>query len=133
MKDIEEPQSSSEEPLPAGSQRHAVWASSSELMLLEFDKRLNALVELWDLDRNGFIDKEEFKQMALDSLRYELDLKEGQKLSKDDFISCQERAHKDFQTFDKNKNGLLEPKEMRAYFKDHVQLQQADEQVDLLM
>ncbi len=69
------------------------------------------------MDLNGVIDEAEFNQMAIDLLRQEMNLGEGEELSEDDVRECEEGAKKEFRSRDKRKNGLLGPELMRVYLK----------------
>ncbi len=114
----------------SGSQRHPVWAGRIDVMIAEFEHRLETLINQSDLDKDGVIDKNEFKQMALDFLKYELKLREGDEVSADDVRDCEKRAEREFRQFDKNKDGLMEAKEMRAFFEQQVELQAVDAYLD---
>ncbi len=85
-----------------------------------------------DVDRNGFIDEEEFKRTKISQLKHELGLEEDAKLSEDELKWCEKVARKEFRLFDWNKNGLLDPKEFRAFFKHALERQMADDTVDVL-
>ena len=52
----------------------AVWMGDSVQMMKQFEQRLNILADLSDLDKNGFIDRDEFIKLSVDLVRCQMEL-----------------------------------------------------------
>ena len=109
-----------------------VWAKS-ELMMEQFEERLRVLVEESDVDKNGFIDKEEFKQIVIGHLKYSWQLHPRAQLSAEDEVEAALWAEEGFDKYDKNRNGRLDPMEIRKFYKNSINAEAAREMVDMML
>ena len=100
--------------------QHPVW-SNSETMLKEFDVRLKTLLERSDLDKDGYISKEEFHNMVLEHFRFVNSMKDGETLTSQDEKTCNKIAKKSFERADKNNDGKLNPREMTSFFREEIE------------
>ncbi|XP_063723971.1 uncharacterized protein LOC134851699 [Symsagittifera roscoffensis] len=107
------------------SQRHPVWATPNQ-MRKQFEDRVNLMLEKGDADNDGFISRQEFKQIIVDHFRYRVEAQEGEALHPKDLSRLEKRAYKLFKKFDKDNNKKLDIDELRNYF--HKQIIEDDEE-----
>ncbi len=103
-----------------GSRRHPVW-SDPESMLEQFEQRLHKLMQRADMDGDGFVSRQEFRQIVVEHFRYRVEAEEGEALDPEDLSKLEKVAYKEFKMYDKDKNRRLDLHELRRFFKEQIE------------
>ncbi len=98
---------------------NCVW-TDAEMMRSQLEQKLKQLLKAADVDRDGFVSREEFKQIVISHFRHRNGMTVGESIYPTMLSQLETSAKKQFKVFDKDKNRRLDVDELREYLKSRI-------------
>ncbi len=98
---------------------NCVW-TDAEVMRSQLEERLKQLLKAADADGDGFVSREEFRQIVISHFRHRNGMIEGDSIYPTMLSQLEASAKKHFKVFDKDKNRRLDVDELREYLKSRI-------------